>query len=64
MGVLGPCFLAVMGHLKMVLEKESFPADMTREDEQVVKDSRSVLVEWEAGRSRHTLSTEHSECAR
>ena len=52
--MLGPCFLAVMGHLKMVLEKESFPADMTREDEQVVKDSRSVLVEsgrpGEAGR--------------
>ena len=59
-GVLGPCFLTAMGHLKMVLEKESLPADMTREDEQVVKDSRSVLVEWEAERSRREGSSSSS----
>ena len=59
-GVLGPCFLTAMGHLKMALEKESLPADMTREDEQVVKDSRSVLVEWEAERSRREGSSASS----
>ena len=61
--LLGPLFLTVMGRLKMVLENESLSAngcDTAREDEQAMKDSPSVLLEWEAKRSMRHESTSSS----